>query len=295
VVVTNVYAAITSQVATLDFLWPPTIDQQAQDQIVAAGENVTFTVTVTNNASLPIGYQWRKSTVILTNIVLNARTCSFTMDSVRTNVTINSGPGSYRVLVTNAATYPSAVFGNFAVLTVVPLTAPSAVTLAPSDITSTNATLNGVANPNLATTTAWFDYGLTTNYGSRTVLTNIGNGSNAVAVILASDALASGTNYHYRLVATNNGGMAWGTDLVFQTIPLLPPSPVIGSFAVLTNGQFRLRFTGQSNTSYSVLTSKDLVVWEVAGPAIETAPGQFEFGDADVLHHETRFYRLRSP
>jgi len=50
-----------------------------------------------------------------------------------------------------------------------------------------------------------------------------------------------------------------------------------------------------SNISYSVLTSTDLVVWEVAGPATETAPGQFEFADAEALQHQTRFYRLRAP
>ena len=48
----------------------------------------------------------------------------------------------------------------------VPLIPPAVTTLAVSGIGATNATLNGTVNPNNATTTAWFQYGLTTAYGN---------------------------------------------------------------------------------------------------------------------------------
>src|SRR5258708_7369437 len=43
---------------------------------------------------------------------------------------------------------------------------PTVTTLAATSVTSNSATLNGTANPNGASTVAYFQYGLTTNYGN---------------------------------------------------------------------------------------------------------------------------------
>jgi hypothetical protein len=43
---------------------------------------------------------------------------------------------------------------------------PVVTTLAATGVTATNATLHGTVNPNGSVTTAYFQYGLTTNYGS---------------------------------------------------------------------------------------------------------------------------------
>jgi hypothetical protein len=43
---------------------------------------------------------------------------------------------------------------------------PVATTLAATSVGQTNATLNGTVNPNGATAAAYFQYGLTTNYGN---------------------------------------------------------------------------------------------------------------------------------
>jgi hypothetical protein len=103
VVVSNAYGSVTSLVASLTFLTPPTIVAPPQPVTVQAGGNATFSVTVTNTATLPVTYSWRKGSTILTNIVLHSRTCSFTLFNVQTNVTTTNGPGNYRVVVTNAA------------------------------------------------------------------------------------------------------------------------------------------------------------------------------------------------
>ena len=47
-------------------------------------------------------------------------------------------------------------------------TAPSATTQAASSITTSSATLNSYVNPNGLSTTIYFQYGLTTSYGSTT-------------------------------------------------------------------------------------------------------------------------------
>src|SRR6185503_3899453 len=267
--------------------------QQPQSQTNIAGDNVTFTVTVTNNATLPITYQWRKGSSPLTNTVLNARTCSLTLFNVATSVTTTNGPGDYRVVVMNAANPSPGLASSFANLKVIPATTPTATTLAASDIGPTYATLNATINPMGAQTLAWLDYGLTASYGSRTVTTNVGNNSNSVPLALRVGGLLPNTNYHYRVVATNHGGIARGQDISFLTAPL--PRPTISSLARLSNGPFHLQFSGVNGASYRVLVSTNLLDWAALGSATETAPGQFEFTDAEAENHSTRFYQLRSP
>ena len=95
-------------------------------------------------------------------------------------------------------------------------------------------------------------------------------------------------------MATNHGGLAVGADLVFQTGAPVGP-PVITAYERLGNGQFRLRFEATSGTPDAVLVSSDLGGWTAHASATETAPGQFEFTDAEAPGQAPRFYQLRSP
>jgi hypothetical protein len=62
--------------------------------------------------------------------------------------------------------------------------APTITTQPASDLTWRGATLCGTANPNSATTSAWFEYGLTTSYGSNTIAANIGSGPNLASLAM---------------------------------------------------------------------------------------------------------------
>ena len=226
----------------------------------------------------------------------SSRSSTFTLFNVATNVTLTNGPGTYRVILTNVAAPvigPSSPNVTFT-LTVLPATAPSATTLLASNNTAFGATLNASVNPMGARTVAWFDYGLTAAYGSRTSATNVGNASNVIAFAQALTGLLVGTNYHYRVVATNYGGIALGSDFAFQTVPP-SPRPTISGFTRLGDGRFRILFDGVAGTPYSVLGTSDLLAWTPLGPATETTAGHFEFTDADAANHPTRFYQLRSP
>jgi len=57
VTVFNAAAVVTSAVAMLTVLNPPTITAQPQSKVIAVGTNVTFTVTANGNG--PLQYQWR--------------------------------------------------------------------------------------------------------------------------------------------------------------------------------------------------------------------------------------------
>jgi hypothetical protein len=96
---------------------------------------------------------------------------------------------------------------------------PTTVTGAATAITKTGATLNGTANPNGVATTASFQYGLTTAYGSTTPVQAIGSGMGAVAIGGgAITGLACNTSYHFRVVATNAFGTTTGTDAPFAPL-----------------------------------------------------------------------------
>ena len=95
--------------------------------------------------------------------------------------------------------------------------APAVFTGAASNTTYTTTDLNGTVNPNGLATTAHFEYGTTTSYGTNTADQSIGSGSSTVPVSASLSGLTPGTTYHYRLVATNAGGTSNGADATFFT------------------------------------------------------------------------------
>jgi hypothetical protein len=100
-------------------------------------------------------------------------------------------------------------------------TAPPVVTTGgAADRTTSSATLRGTVNPGGLQTTYHFEYGTTTSYGGRAPLTYdpvAGNGGIARSVSVGAKALAPGTTYHYRIVATNSAGRSEGEDRTFVT------------------------------------------------------------------------------
>lgn len=97
---------------------------------------------------------------------------------------------------------------------------PAATTGAATNLTQTSAKLHGTLKPNNEPTTWHFDFGPTTAYGASTQEQGtIAAGSGNTAVTTDIGGLASGTTYHYRLVASNASGSVPGKDRVFTTRP----------------------------------------------------------------------------
>jgi hypothetical protein len=87
----------------------------------------------------------------------------------------------------------------------------------------TSARLNGsvtVTAPGL-NTTAWFEWGATTNYGSLTPAVNVGNASTSVVMNADITGQFQGRTNHFRLVATNSNGRVNGVNASFS-IPAFP-------------------------------------------------------------------------
>jgi uncharacterized repeat protein (TIGR01451 family) len=285
VVLHNGAGTFTSSPAPLTVLFLPRVVTSPQSLTVVAGEDVTFDVTA--SGSLPMTYEWRRlSTPLATNTVF-ALSNSFTLF----NVAPSQDGERYRVILRNAAR-PTGVASSYATLMVTTPPAPLATTEAADGVGSDTAVLHGLANPNGGPSWVFFDYGETTNYETRTAALSLPKGSNALPITQTLTELIAETTYHYRLVATNYGGIALGDDQVFSTTAA---ELRITGFERLDDGRFRLEFLGRSGTVYTVMASPNLARWDVAGTASETEPGQFEFIDAEAPGHPTRFYRLQSP
>lgn len=151
-----------------------------------------------------------------------------------------------------------------------------ATTNAATAITSTGATVNGTVNPNGEATTYAFQWGLTTSYGNEAPLpaASAGAGTADVPVSLDLGGLASGTVYHFRVIASNGSGVAAGADETFTTSGTAPgpatvttgaPSTVTATSAVL-NGSVvpgesprTCSFAYGPTTSYGSLTNAQSV------------------------------------
>jgi phosphodiesterase/alkaline phosphatase D-like protein len=103
--------------------------------------------------------------------------------------------------------------------------APKATTGDASALTDTQASLAGTVNPQGELTSYAFQYGTTTAYGQQTALTSAGSGSADAPVRADLAGLTPGTDYHYRVIATNASGTTVGADRSFRTTGTAPPPP----------------------------------------------------------------------
>jgi PKD repeat protein/alpha-tubulin suppressor-like RCC1 family protein len=117
------------------------------------------------------------------------------------------------------------------------LRVPSVVTLPATFVAGKKATLNGEANPNGGTATAWFRYA-TTNPGTcnntfgvsaPTSATALGSGSTAVPLAEPLIALPPNTTYFYCAIARNGSGTSFGQMQSFTT--LTPTAPAVTTVA----------------------------------------------------------------
>jgi hypothetical protein len=130
---------------------------------------------------------------------------------------------------------------------------PDVSTQAPSNLTSTTATLNGTVNAKgTQVTSCEFEYGLTTAYGQIAACEPTPTGSNPEVVSANVKGLQAGTEYHYRLVARNPNGYNESEDATFFT-----PGPQVQKESFSEVGLHRVTVDAQVNpeglpTTYTV-------------------------------------------
>ncbi len=119
---------------------------------------------------------------------------------------------------------------------------PVVTTKTATNVTSSTATLNGSVNPNGATTTVHFEYGLTTGYGSSTAAHSY-SGYTTQNVSANISGLSPNTTYHFRLVGSNSGGTRYGGDRTLTTfsptgapVAITSPATNVASFSATLHG-----------------------------------------------------------
>ena len=95
---------------------------------------------------------------------------------------------------------------------------PDVSTHEASDISSSNAQLNGRVNPNGRETNVVFEYGTSSSYGNSITATQSPiSGAEEQDVSSVADDLEAGTTYHFRVTAVNAEGEDIGEDQTFTT------------------------------------------------------------------------------
>ena len=118
----------------------------------------------------------------------------------------------YRLVATSSA---GTSHGADAVFTT--LAVPDVTTGSASSVTASSATLNGTVDPNGRATTFYFEYGMSTGYGSKTGSKSAGSATSAQSESVGISGLTAGRTYHFRIVAASDAGTATGKDVTFTT------------------------------------------------------------------------------
>ena len=141
---------------------------------------------------------------------------------------------------------------------------PLVTTTIPTGFTASGVILNGTANPNGFATNAWFEYGLTTVYGSATPVQALAAGTIAVPISGGTvSGLECDTVYHFRARGTNALGTLFGADRTFSAPCSSTVSP---SLLVVANDTNALRVFSASTLAtvatipVSAATPFDVVV-----------------------------------
>lgn len=102
------------------------------------------------------------------------------------------------------------------------------ITEAAANITDTTAQLNGsIQNPKNETTTAWFEYGVTPEYGFVTS-TKIYSLDGTFTVSIDLSGLEKCTTYYFRIVTENSLGIFYGDQRAFST-NIIPQTQILAS------------------------------------------------------------------
>lgn len=175
----------------------------------APNHTITFDGSASSTPQPPLSYSW------------DFGDGSTGSGSVVTHSYSTSGSYPVRLQVSDAN---SDVTELTQVVTVAPAApaVPVVTTNLASSISFNTAALNASVNPSGADTTAHFDWGRSTAYGSQTASQHVGAGTSSQPYSAVLSGLSPNTTYHYRISASNAAGSAKGQDATFATGPLPP-------------------------------------------------------------------------
>ncbi len=265
-VVSDDVSSIRSAGARLVVKVPATIVTPLVGQTNTVGSSVSFTVVAAG--SVPMFYQWRKGSQIITNYSLTNRTATFTLN----NLTL-ADSGTYRAVVTNlaSATPVATPLVRLDVFEPPVITSqPQSLTVEPGAPAAFSVTATGTA----------------LRYQWQRNLAPIADATNATLSIAAAQAADAGS---YRVIVFNPAASVTSSPAVL-TVGSLPL--VLSDLQVLPNGDVRMNISGPPNRTYYIEISPDLAAWTLLGP-IQYTNGLMPYIDSSSAGSTNRFYRAR--
>ncbi|MEI8288547.1 MAG: FG-GAP-like repeat-containing protein [Verrucomicrobiota bacterium] len=243
-VVTNLYGAIASSIATLTVLtYPPSITTQPTNQTVNAGSQAAFTAVV--GGTSPLSYQWNFNGTNLPG----ATSATLTLPNAQP-----ANGGDYLLVVTNLY---GAIASSIATLSV--LTYPPTITSQPTNLTvyvGSSAAFSAAASGTAPLSYQWQFNG-----------TNLAGATNAI-LTLANVQLSQAGNY--ALQVTNIAGTAFSSNTVLTVNPV-PPLPVIIGFSpasAVVGANVTI-----SGTNFSPVAGNNIVFFGAVSAAVTAASG----------------------
>jgi uncharacterized repeat protein (TIGR01451 family) len=198
-------------------LGPPAVTTGVATSVTASGATLTGTVTPRRQPTTA-HFELGTTTAYGTrgnDIFLPSDGGVYSVTGIRTNLL----PGTtyhYRLVASNADGEVTGADASFTTAGAPP-GAPLVSTGAATNVTTSGATVAGTVNPLGKATTAHFELGTTTAYGSRSADSSIPADVGDYTLSSTWSSLLPGTTYHYRLVASSAGGDMAGADATFTT------------------------------------------------------------------------------
>jgi DNA-binding beta-propeller fold protein YncE len=261
VVITNSLGSVTSFVATLTVLLPPSITAQPQSLTVTQNQSAAFSVTPAGTT--PLSCQWLFDSAPISGATATNYTVIYAQ---------STNAGSYSVVITNSL---GSVTSFVATLTVL---LPPSITAQPQSLTVTQSQ-NAAFSVTPAGTTPL----------SCQWLFNSAPIAGATATNYTVTNAQSTNAGSYSVVVTNTVGSI--TSSVATLTVIVPAQPYFDSLSLLADGSLQLNMSGLANTNYVLEFTSDWVSWSNLCTLYGTNGGG-SWVDPCATNSE-RFYRLR--
>ena len=264
-VLSNSYGRATTDVATLTVLTRPHVIAHPQSQTVAVGANVSLSATVTNTATTPLGFRWRRGNAFGPFTVKSSFTDSTNLLNIQTNLA-----GLWSVMVTNEGPAGSSIIfsSNSYVTVVIPPTNQTVL----AGGTATFSVI-AVGPPNISY--QWLRNG-----------TNIPGATTGTLTLPNVQPAQAGA---YSVVVINGIGQPTIFNAMLQVV-----APRFIEPARLADGSFRAIITNLiSGQPYTVDQSTNLGTWQPR-PSFVAPATSTPFVDNTANVSTQKFYRVRS-
>lgn len=176
--------------------------------------------------------------------------------------------------------------------------APSVLAMQPLEVTFTSAVLRGLVNPNGLSSVAHIAYGTTTNYGNVIAVTNLAATNMGLQISGEVSGLATGTLYHFRVVASNSAGSSRFGAGSFYTLGVctgsVPGSTSVAASDGASTAQIALTWSDAGEgAGYAVYRN---TANDSAGAAWigSTAAGALSYSDATASPGQLYYYWIKA-